>query len=256
MKDVLRSIAMAFCMFSVIPMPRVEWKKENMRFMLCALPLVGVVIAAALWLWAGLCGLLAFGTVFTAGGLALLPVLLSGAIHMDGFADTRDALASHAPMEKKREILKDSHTGAFAVIGVGVFLVARFAVCTELTDRSGVMLLGLVSILARVTGGFAGTAFSGSGQNGTLAAFHSGADRCAPAILATFGLLCGAALVLVSPAGGTAAFLTAVAVTFCVRGTAKKQFGGMSGDLAGYLITLNELLPLIAYLLAERMFAL
>ena len=39
MKDVLRSAAMAFLMFSVIPMPRVEWKKENMRYMLCCLPL-------------------------------------------------------------------------------------------------------------------------------------------------------------------------------------------------------------------------
>ena len=48
MKDVLRSAAMAFLMFSVIPMPRVEWKKENMRYMLCCLPLVGAVIAGAL----------------------------------------------------------------------------------------------------------------------------------------------------------------------------------------------------------------
>ena len=41
MKDVLRSAAMAFQMFSVVPMPRVEWKKENMRYMLCCLPLGG-----------------------------------------------------------------------------------------------------------------------------------------------------------------------------------------------------------------------
>ena len=48
MKDILRSAAMAFQMFSVVPMPRVEWKKENMRYMLCCLPLVGAVIMAAL----------------------------------------------------------------------------------------------------------------------------------------------------------------------------------------------------------------
>ena len=90
MKDVLRSAAMAFLMFSVIPMPRVEWKKENMRYMLCCLPLVGAVIAGALYVWMLLSRELGFGRVLYAAGLTLLPVLLSGGIHLDGFCDTAD----------------------------------------------------------------------------------------------------------------------------------------------------------------------
>ena len=42
MRTLFRSLAMAFSMFSKIPVPMVEWKKENMKYMLCALPLVGV----------------------------------------------------------------------------------------------------------------------------------------------------------------------------------------------------------------------
>ena len=53
--NILRSIVMAFCMFSRIPMPNVEWKNENMRYMLCAFPLVGAVIGLILWLWQLLC---------------------------------------------------------------------------------------------------------------------------------------------------------------------------------------------------------
>ena len=102
MKDVLRSAAMAFLMFSVIPMPRVEWKKENMRYMLCCLPLVGAVIAGALYVWMLLSRELGFGKVLYAAGLTLLPVLLSGGIHLDGFCDTADALSSHAAPERKR----------------------------------------------------------------------------------------------------------------------------------------------------------
>ena len=49
--NALRSIAMAFAMFSRIPMPRIEWKKENMRYMLCALPLVGAALGLALTIW-------------------------------------------------------------------------------------------------------------------------------------------------------------------------------------------------------------
>ena len=52
--NALRSIAMAFAMFSRIPMPRIEWKKENMRYMLCALPLVGAAIGLALALGMGM----------------------------------------------------------------------------------------------------------------------------------------------------------------------------------------------------------
>ena len=113
--NILRSIVMAFCMFSRIPMPTVEWKNENMRYMLCAFPLVGAVIGLVLWLWQLLAAALGFGPLLWAAGLTLLPVAVTGGIHMDGFCDVSDALASHAPAEKKRAILKDSHTGAFAM---------------------------------------------------------------------------------------------------------------------------------------------
>ena len=110
--NALRSIAMAFAMFSRIPMPRIEWKKENMRYMLCALPLVGAAIGLALALWVWVCLRLKIGQTLFAAGIALMPLLLSGGIHMDGFCDTADALSSHQPAERKREILKDSHAGA------------------------------------------------------------------------------------------------------------------------------------------------
>ena len=55
----------------------------------------------------------------------LLPVLVTGGIHMDGFLDTTDALSSWQPREKKLEILKDSHAGAFAIImGCSYFVLA------------------------------------------------------------------------------------------------------------------------------------
>ena len=130
MKDVLRSAAMAFLMFSVIPMPRVEWKKENMRYMLCCLPLVGAVIAGVLYVWMLLSRELGFGRGLYAAGMTLLPVLLSGGIHLDGFCDTADALSSHAAPERKREILKDSHTGAFAILYAAGWFTAYFALCT------------------------------------------------------------------------------------------------------------------------------
>ena len=44
---VLQTIAVAFAMFSAIPVPQFEWNEKNMRYAMCAFPLIGVVIGAA-----------------------------------------------------------------------------------------------------------------------------------------------------------------------------------------------------------------
>ena len=58
------------------------------------------------------------------------PVLVTGGIHLDGFLDTADALSSWQPWEKKLEILKDSHAGAFAII-MGCAYFALGTGCVE-----------------------------------------------------------------------------------------------------------------------------
>lgn len=131
MKNVFHSVAMAFSMFSIVPAPMVEWKKENMKYMLCALPLVGIVISFALCIWHQLCQWFQIGSVLFAAGATLIPLAVSGGIHMDGFCDTVDALSSHAAPQRKQEILKDSHAGAFAIIFAVAYVLLYFALCTE-----------------------------------------------------------------------------------------------------------------------------
>ena len=53
MRELLRSCAIAFSTYSRIPMPMVEWNEKNMRYALCAFPLVGVVCGGCWWAWAG-----------------------------------------------------------------------------------------------------------------------------------------------------------------------------------------------------------
>lgn len=254
MKDVLRSAAMAFLMFSVIPMPRVEWKKENMRYMLCCLPLVGAVIAGVLYVWMLLSRELGFGRGLYAAGMTLLPVLLSGGIHLDGFCDTADALSSHAAPERKREILKDSHTGAFAILYAAGWFTAYFALCTEieLCGRAA-LFLGVLQVFSRALGAFASVVLPGSGQTGLLAAFRDAAEKKAAWLLGIWLAACTAGLCALSLPGGIAAALIAAGCFFGLRRMAAREFGGMSGDLAGYIITLSQLLMLLGYVFAERM---
>ena len=124
---ILQTIAVAFAMFSAIPMPQFEWSQKNMRYALCAFPLIGAVCGG---LWC-LVGVLPVPELVRAAGFCLVPVLVTGGIHLDGFADTCDALSSYGDAEKKLEILKDPHCGAFAVIRLCTYFILYFALCAS-----------------------------------------------------------------------------------------------------------------------------
>ena len=111
---VLQTIAVAFAMFSAVPVPQFAWNEKNMRYALCAFPLVGL-LCGALWC---MCGVLLLPAPARAAGFCLVPVWVTGGIHLDGYADTCDALASYGDREKKLEILKDPHCGALSLIHI------------------------------------------------------------------------------------------------------------------------------------------
>ena len=114
-------------MYSKIPMPKPSWDDRDMEYVFCFFPLVGVAVGAVFLLWWKLALWLGLSAVMTAAGCVILPLLITGGIHLDGFCDTSDALASHQSRERKLEILKDSNIGAFALIDCAVYLLALFA---------------------------------------------------------------------------------------------------------------------------------
>lgn len=116
------SLVIAFSMYSRVPMPQLEWTKERMKYVMCFFPLIGAVIGllnVSVVLGCNALGFRHFGQILP----VVIPILVTGGIHMDGFLDVVDARSSHKDRKKKLEILKDPHTGAFAIIGCGVYLV-------------------------------------------------------------------------------------------------------------------------------------
>ena len=118
------SLLVAFSTYSALPMPQFEWNRRNMQYAICFFPMVGLVCGLVLLGWHQLCRWQQVSEIFFAAGAVILPLLLTGGIHMDGYMDTVDALSSHQPKERKLEILKDSHCGAFAILYCGIYLVA------------------------------------------------------------------------------------------------------------------------------------
>jgi len=247
------SIVSMFSMFSTVPMPQVAWNKDSMRYLLASLPLVGVVIGLVLWGWLAFCRWLGIGAILFAAGVVLLPLAVSGGIHMDGFCDTVDALASHVEPARKREILKDPHTGAFAVIGAAAYLLAYFAAATELPQTSAaVWTLGVFHVLSRSVGALAGTVSPSSVETGLLYGFRSAADRKVCWFLLGWIVLCGVCLGMLWTVYGLLLLLPAALCLAHGYRMQKREFGGMSGDLAGHLITLTELASLLGLVIFTK----
>lgn len=254
MKTILRAIAAAFSTFSVLPMPPADWNEDGLRGLLGALPLVGAVIGGFDYLYYLLAQALSLPDTLSAAVLTALPLAVSGGIHMDGFADTVDALASHGTPERKRAILKDPHAGAFSVTGVGCWLLLSFGLYTALPLRPDLLLLlGLTFVLARTAGALAGTLLPASGQTGMLAAFRAAADRGTVRALGLWAVLSLAAAAALMPLAAVVFLLVSAGVFFYVKRMARRQFGGMSGDLAGFCVCLSELALLLGLVISERM---
>lgn len=246
-----RSLVAAFSIYSIVPMPQIEWKEQNTRWALCFFPLVGLVTGGVMWgwLWLGMRLTMPFSLV--AAVAVALPLILSGGIHMDGFCDTVDALASHAPAVRKLEILKDPHAGAFAVVGCGVYLLLCYGLwgAYAYTPRSAAVLL-LGFILSRALSGFSVLAFRRARPDGMAAALAQDDSRRRAAVNAVIASACAAGMLLLGTAG-IAAVLTAVLIFAYYRYTAFHDFGGVTGDLAGYFLQLCELGMLAAVVLTQ-----
>jgi adenosylcobinamide-GDP ribazoletransferase len=252
--SILRSLILAIAFFTRIPLPAPTWERPNMRHVLAALPVNGIILALLLAAWFWACEALAVGVLLFAAGLTLIPVLLTGGIHLDGFCDTIDALSSRATPERKRAILKDPHVGAFAIISIVTYLLAYFALCTEL-ERSftAVLLLGLGAVMSRALAGFVSLTFPVAKGSDILNTLRDASTKQTAAICALWFFLAVFAGALMDWRAAVAMAIMLLLLALYAAVMARRQFGGMSGDLAGYLITLAELGAVIALVLVEKM---
>ncbi len=253
MERLWNSFKIAFAMYSKIPMPKADWEKENMRYMMCFFPLIGIVIGAVITLWSQVVLWLEVGTLLRAAGFVLIPVAITGGIHLDGLLDTADALSSYQTRERKLEILKDSHAGAFAVITACCYFIAALGIWSELPDAALRVLAGSF-VLSRALSGLAVAVFPSAKSSGTVAMFADAAQKqwvklCMYFLIAaSAGYMCRMDVKL-----GTAAVLGALLTFAYYHGMSKKQFGGITGDLAGFFLQLCELVMAAAVYLAGKL---
>ncbi len=251
--NILYSMVIAFSMYSKIPMPTVEWTKERMRYVFCFFPLIGAVTGGLMILWTRV-GLRITGNEnLNTAILMLIPVAVTGGIHLDGFLDTSDAINSYKTMDEKLAILKDSHSGAFAIIMGLCYFVLSFGAYSAVTSDT-MMVLAEGFVLSRALSGLAVVTFKMAKKSGLAASFSDMAQkRVVGCVMILYVILCFLLMIMADPVLGLICFLAAVLVFIFYRKMSYQKFGGITGDLAGFFLQVCELVMVLAVVIASNL---
>lgn len=168
-----------------------------------------------------------FPNYVAAALLLALWVIVSGALHLDGFADACDGLFAATTREHRLEILRDVHLGAFGAVGLMLLLIAKFAAIASATAFAPLLLAPILGRWAMV---FAAT-FPLARSEGMAALFRARLTRRIVFVATVFAVL-GCAFF---GAFGLAAFVATFVVALLVVRLALNRLGGLTGDIYGMI---------------------
>ena len=244
-----KSFAIAFSIYSKIPMPGFVWKEEDMRWHLIFFPFVGMVIGALEYLLLTALFGQDLPLLFPVALAGVIPLLVTGGFHLDGFMDVQDALCSFKPKEEKLLILKDPHVGAFAVISLLVYVLLYGGALSLVLTHGGVAGIALFAFsfpACRALGALVMLKLKKAKTDGMLRRETRDAGTAVMVVLAA-ELLCFLGVMLWIDPWGTLLLLGVLLIfTIYYRWKMYREFGGVTGDTTGYYITCSELVVLMA----------
>ena len=183
--------------------------------------------------------------------LILIPVFVTGGIHLDGFLDTQDALSSWQTKERRLEILKDSHAGAFAIISCTVYFLIYIGVYSCLSVRS-MEVIAYSFVLSRTLSGLSVVTFPQARKKGMAADFsESASTKITRIVLVAYLIILCFMISLTGGICGVGCVIAAGVVFGYYYRMAMKNFGGVTGDLCGYFLQVCELMMAFAAVVTD-----
>ena len=249
---------MAWGNFFYIPCPVKLWDNNLRRLQLAFFPLIGVLIGL---LWYALFAIfekLGVPEVVAVFVLSMYPYKISGFIHLDGFMDCSDAILSRRDLPERQRILKDSHVGAFAVINVGILFVASYAAMSGIVTKFYVhkfesvfelMPLIIIPVMSRACSALAVLEYPTIAESQYAKSFEAQVSYRYRLFINAFWIIPIVVMEYLEPELLKVCMVLVIVplVHFVVTACARKQLGGMNGDIAGYARTISECVGLLAW---------
>ena len=187
-----------------------------------------------------------FPVELTAALLTALLIILTRGLHLDGFMDVCDGVFGGYTPERRREIMRDSHVGAFAVAGAGGLLLLKYAALVSLLSLDGpgkIGMLLLFPMLSRWTMTLLLAAFPYARRQGLGSPFHQGKARLATAAA---GLMAAAGALFLGGYGGLALLAGLSVLAWLLGWLLSRLLGGLTGDCYGAANEAAEVAALVA----------
>lgn len=239
----LRSFFIALSFLTTIPSPKIDnWQEDDFAKSLRAYPLVGLLIASILLLFAYA---LSSTQPLLASALSIsLWFILTGGLHFDGLCDIADAVfASKSPIERQ-EIAKDPRIGSFAFLAGSLVIILKIAALQAMPDFSLMFFVPLIarSIILLIIPVFPVQ------ENSQIAKMLENTKVISMwTVLYALGLILGLAILFAKFYLILASLLVAVSFAFLLAFWVNKRMQGLNGDSYGAIIELTELLLLLYF---------
>ncbi len=245
--QIIKSFFIAVSIYSKIPVPGSTWKEDDMKYVFCFFPWIGALIGGCIYFWNYLCGIYHIGVLCRTAVAMAIPIFITGGFHVDGFMDTMDAIHSYSQKKRKLEILKDSHIGAFAVIMLAAYGLVLFGAFSEIERDVLLKIVCCGFFLSRCLCGISAVSFSPAKKDGMLYTFaNSSHKKIVKGSLYLQSAVCIGLMCFWSfPAGLTVAVAAVLAFVYYFY-RSRKEFGGITGDTAGYFVLLCEVCIVVA----------
>lgn len=239
----MRKILIAISFFTRIPIKLKDVTSEEFYDSMILIPIVGLFIGCILYGVSVLFSLIHF-IELQALLMVIAYIWLTGGLHLDGFADTTDALFSARDREKMMEIMKDSRLGAFGAIGLILLILTNWLSFTIILPEYSIALL-LIPVFGRVAA-IMSTCFSTYAPGGGgLGRRFVEMTKLHHFIIYLVSLFLFATLVLGIP-GLVTAVVSLIPGIFLMKNLQHK-IGGMTGDTIGMTIEMNQTFFMVIY---------
>jgi adenosylcobinamide-GDP ribazoletransferase len=239
-------ILLALVLLTRLPLPHLPqeaFKRQSAA--VWAFPLAGLAVALPACLVASLALSLDLPAPVAAGLTLAVQILLTGAMHEDGLADTADGFWGGFDTARRLEIMKDSQIGTYGVLALILGLGLRWMALAALFETAGPWFLVALAALSRAAMPVVMHAL----PNARLAGLSHGVGRPArlPVILGACLALAIATPVLGPMAGLCVAFAMA-GTTLGMAALARAKIGGQTGDILGATQQICEIMGLVVLL--------
>lgn len=249
MTDRLAGLRLAVTTFTVVPLRPGPVDRPAAAVAMSLGPAVGALLGLAVG--GVLLGLTGLGAPPALAGVAAVAgyALLTRGLHLDGLADTADALGSYRSAEGALEIMKKPDIGPFGVVAIVLAVAIQAAALAGLSARwwpSALATVAAAAAAGRLAVTWACRGGVPAARPHGLGAMVAGTVGPVPLAVATVAVAAlGLPAVPGRPWQGPAAVLGALAVAVLAQRHAVRRFGGITGDVLGASV---EVATVVAYL--------